>query len=70
MELLDNEELIKGPRSIFFFFMITVSIWALHSVLAELMKVREVTAKRERRDILSSRCCGSAKQQPAFLPGL
>lgn len=50
--------------------MITVSIWALHSVLAELMKVREVTAKRERRDILSSRCCGNAKQQPAFLPGL
>lgn len=69
MELPDNEELIKGPRS-FFFFMITVSIWALHSVLAELMKVREVTAKRKRREILSPRCCDSAKQQPTFLPRL
>lgn len=33
--------------------MITVSIWALHSALAELMKVREVMAK-EGRKIFSS----------------
>lgn len=49
--------------------MITVSIWALHSVLAELMKVREGTAKKE-REILSSRCCDDAQQLPVFLPGL
>lgn len=48
--------------------MITVSIWALHLVLAELMKVREVTAKEERK-IFSSQCCEDAKQQPVFLPG-
>lgn len=48
--------------------MITVSIWALHSVLAELMKVREVTAKEERK-IFSSQCCDDAKQQSVFLPG-
>lgn len=48
--------------------MITVSIWAQHSMLAELMKVREVTAKEE-REFFSSRSCDDAKQQPRFVPG-
>lgn len=42
--------------------MITVSIWAQHSLLAGLMKVREVAAKEE-REIFSSQSCDDAKQQ-------